>query len=830
MTQEASAEDARLVQLRAAGQGWTDEQEQSREAPVGVSADLLMVKEVHGSLPGDRYVRVVRTGRGSFRHGQAGGVQATATLPRARGPLGRLLYAAKLRLVGDPLTNEQAGHERLTKVKALAVLSSDAVSSVAYATGAMLSVLLVAGTGSFNVSVYIGAAIAALFAIVVLSYRQTVKAYPRGGGSYIVASDNLGHVFGLLAGSSLMIDYVLTVAVSITQGVANLVSIDPGLASFQLLFDITALIVLLLGNLRGIRESGTIFMLPSYMFISFVYLMIIVGTAHFLANGMHAMPPHYLTGVSPVRATESLGLFLILRAFAGGCTALTGVEAISDGVPAFKPPEWRNARTTLTALGLVAISMFAGITLLSHAYGLVPNMGDNPPTLIAQLNSSTLGGTPLFYYGQIVTALILLLAANTAYSDFPRLAFFMARDSFLPHQFTHRGDRLSYSNGILILTGLAAVLVLRYWSDASQLFNLYVIGVFASFTLSQSGMVRRWWRRREPGWRKGMAINGTGAVVTFVVLCITGYTKFLAGAWMVVVLVPIMVIGFLSIRGHYMEAIVAIEPKPVTAPTRLRHTVLVSAFHGGAYQLSRVRSYLRTMTPERVVLVGAPGWPEDEEFEGDEEFDLSRAPAEGKGEYAALVAAIHEARQRYADEVISVILPVLPRSPLAMFSQWLLRRRLLRRHCVAIVQISEHLDTALVRAHHTNLISVSSLSQASIEAMAYCRSLLRGRLLALHVVAEEDLERARHEWDAWGNHVPLVTIDSPYRAIVAPLRAYVEAMGEREGGELITMALPLVMARGLLGRFLHNHTANYLRRLLLDQPNTVVISVPHEIP
>jgi len=828
---ESVDDQARLAELRAAGQGWLDYGKQGPESPPGVSADLVLVKQVHGSLPGDKYVRVVRSGRRAFRPSGPGSIRATARLPRARGPVGRLLFAAKQILVGDPLANEQAPHERLTKLKALAVLSSDAISSVAYATGAMLSVLLVAGTGSFGVSLGIGAAIATLFAIVVLSYRQTVKAYPKGGGSYIVASDNLGPLFGLTAGSSLMIDYVLTVAVSITQGVANLVSIDPGLAPYQLAFDIGALGILLLGNLRGIRESGTIFMLPSYMFMGFVYLMLGVGTVHFFTGGMHVVPPHPQFGIVPVQATETLSLFLVLRAFAGGCTALTGVEAISDGVPAFKPPEWRNARTTLTTLGLVAITMFSGITLMAHAYGLVPNAGDNPPTLIAQLNQATLGNGVLFYFGQIATALILLLAANTAFSDFPRLAYFMSRDSYLPHQFTHKGDRLSYSNGILILTALAMALILRFWADASQLFNLYVIGVFASFTLSQSGMVRRWWRRREPGWHKGIIINGTGATITFIVLGITAYTKFLSGAWLVVVLVPIMVTGFFCIHGHYVEAVEAIRPRPVTAPARLHHTLVVSGFHGGPQVLGLCIAYLQIFNARRVIIVGPPKLDTTDLAEALADLDVECVFTAGRSEPRTLVSVVRQVQQQgIPDDKITVMLPALPFGPISLPSQWVLRRILQRHRGVAVVQMAHAQNMAMVATRHTTLVSVSSLTQSSIEAMAYCKSLVMGRILAVHVVAEEDLEKVRREWDAWGNHIPLVTIDSPYRGIVAPLYAYVDALTEGDATQTTTVALPLVVARGILGRFLHNHTANRLRRLLLDRPNTVVISIPYEIP
>jgi amino acid transporter len=827
MAESAVSDESRIEALRAAGQGWPDDAE-VRSDRAGVSSDLVSIKPVSGTHIGDKYVRVVRTGRGTFRSTGPGAVRATAAVPRARGPLGRLIFAAKERVVGDPLANEQASHERLTKVKALAVLSSDAISSVAYATGAMLSVLLVAGTGSFNVSLGIGAAIAALFAIVILSYRQTVKAYPRGGGSYIVASDNLGSLFGLIAGSSLMIDYVLTVAVSITQGVANLVSLAPGLAAFTLLFDLVAIALLLFGNLRGIRESGTIFMLPSYLFIVFVYGMIVIGTVHFLANGMHVMAPHYLPGVSPVRATETLGLFLILRAFAGGCTALTGVEAISDGVPAFKAPEWLNARTTLTTLGVLAITMFGGITLLVHAYGLVPNSGDNVPTLISQLNSATLGNGIGFYYGQIVTALILLLAANTAFSDFPRLAFFMARDSFLPHQFTHKGDRLSYSNGILILTVLATVLVLRYWSDTSQLFNLYVVGVFASFTLSQSGMVRRWWTKREPGWKKGITINGTGATVTFVVLLITASTKFLSGAWLVVVMVPLMVTAFFRIRAHYRHSGEALRPRPIPAPSATRHVVAVSAF-GDGESLDRCLAYARTLRAQRVLVVGNVGTEIEIAGAIDPYPAVEYIPAATAHQSSALLAAVAALHAHGEKDQVTVVLPAPSSTPWAMYRQWRLRSRLLRHEGAAVAQVANGLDTACVATRHTSLISIATLNAAALAALAYCGSLLRGRVLGVHVMADEDREQARRDWDAWGNHIPLINIDSPYRAIVAPLRAYIDALSEREGGESITMVLPLVFAPGVLSRILHNHTANRLRRLLLKRPNTVVISIPHRI-
>jgi amino acid transporter len=826
---ETQEEEARLLTLREAGKGWPESANGVPAAPAG-QPDLTVMREVRGARPGDRFVRVARAGHGAFRTAGPGAVRATAAIPRARGPLGRLVFRGKELVVGSPLANERAPHERLTKVKALAVLSSDPISSVAYATGAMLSVLLVAGTRSFNVSLGIAAAIATLLAIVILSYRQTIKAYPHGGGSYIVASANLGALFGLIAGSSLMIDYVLTVAVSVTQGVANIVSLAPGLAAFTLVLDLSFILILLFGNLRGIRESGTIFMLPSYLFIIFVYLMIVVGGARFFAGGAHVLAPHVLPGVTPVKATESLSLFLILRAFAGGCTALTGVEAISDGVPAFQPPEWRNARTTLTTLGVLSISMFAGITLLVHAYGLVPNPGDSVPTLISQLNSTILGNGIGFYYGQIVTALILLLAANTAFSDFPRLAFFMARDSFLPHQFKHRGDRLSYSNGILILTLLATLLIVRYWSDTSQLFNLYVIGVFASFTLSQAGMVRRWWLGHEEGRRKGIFINGLGAAVTAVVLCITAVTKFTSGAWLVVLLVPLMVTVFYRIRAHYRDSARSLIPRAVTSPDALRHILVVSAF-GDEEERRAVLAYLKVLHPDRVVIVEpARSITDTDLLDRRDEETGAWVRVSAASAFTGMQAATARERSAAPDSYLTVLTARNPGRLIHDTRCRRLRRVLLRRHGAVVIEVTRGAHTRPAGKGHTTLVSVAALNQSSLEALAYSRSLFLGRVLAVHVAAEDDRERVRREWDAWGNHLPLVNIDSPFRAIVAPLCAYIDAVAEHDDEETIAMVLPLVLARGLLGRVLHNHTANRLRRLLLGRANTVVVSVPHRLP
>jgi amino acid transporter len=817
---EAPDNQERLEALREAGKGWSTA---PADSPADAAAAGLTMRSVRaGTHVGDRFVRVERAGKGRFRAVGPGDVRATAAVPRARGPLGLLAVRVKTLVVGDPLSNERLAHERLTKVKALAVLSSDAISSVAYATGAMLAVLLAAGTNNFGISLAIAAAISVLFAMVILSYRQTIKMYPKGGGSYIVASDNLGALAGVIAGSSLMIDYVLTVAVSVVTGVAALTSMATGLGKYDVLLDVLFVVLILFGNLRGIRESGTIFMVPPYLFIVGVYAMILAGIIKFIHNGAHVAP-----SVTVVHGTEALTVFLVLRAFASGCTALTGVEAISDGVPAFEAPEWRNARTTITTLGFLAISMFIGITILVHLYGLVPNPGDASPTLISKLNQATLGTGFGFYYVQITTALILMLAANTAYSDFPRLAFFMARDNFLPHQFRQRGDRLSYSNGILVLTLLALVLILVFQGSFEALVNLYVIGVFASFTLSQSGMVRRWWKRREPGWRKGILLNGTGAALTFVVLLITAVTKFIYGAWLVVLLVPLMTFVFFRIRAHYRRSGKALLPRPGISPAAIRHTLIIAGGVDGARP--DALAYLKTLHPGRVMSLGEESPGAETSAIDSNLSDSEVIPVEASGTLKTLLGTVDRLLADGPNQRVTVLVEAAPRGWRRYFAQRRLRLSMLGRG-VAVANIAPGLNRDAVADHHVALVSVAALNQAGLDTLAYAGSLIRGKVVGVHIAAEEDRERVRQEWEAWGNHMPLRVIESPYRAIVSPLRAYVDDLAQSGADETITVVLPMVVTRGLLARILHNHTANRIRRLLLERPNTVVISVPHVLP
>ena len=512
--------------------------------------DLEQGELYAGTHPGDRFIRRVPAHRAGFRRLSPHHLEALPTASEPTTPTGRIFQRLKQILIGAPLSTAEAAHERLTKIKALAVLSSDALSSVTYASEAILAALLVAGTGAFTNNIPISLAIALLIGIVIFSYRQTIYAYPKGGGSYIVSKDNLGTLPGLVAAGALLTDYVLTVAVSIAAGVANLISLAntwgaPDLSDYRVEGVLAAIIILVVLNLRGIRESATIFAAPTYIFLILMYAMLGLGLVQFVTGALgtvHSVPAPLPAG------TQAVTIFILLRAFASGCTALTGIEAISDGVPAFQKPEAKNAATTLVVMGSLLGTMFLGISFLAdHAHVQISRI----ETVVSQLARVIFGQGILYAALLVFTALLLVLAANTAFSDFPRLGFFLSRDGFLPHQFSFRGDRLAFSVGIVTLGLMAALLVLVFNGATDALLPLYAIGVFTSFTLSQSGMVLRWWRQRPPGWQINLLINGVGATVTLVVAVILAAEKFTEGAWIVLIIIPLLVLLFLAIHRHY---------------------------------------------------------------------------------------------------------------------------------------------------------------------------------------------------------------------------------------------------------------------------------------
>jgi amino acid transporter len=546
-----------------------------RTAPV----DRRIVEQVRRSRPGDAVVRVRRPKFTGFARRGGGRLEASLTLEEPRGAWGRLWRV----LVGTPIHSELEINERLTKKKALAVFSSDALSSVAYAPQATLVVLLAAGVGALFWSLPISIAVVLLLAVVVFSYRQTIYAYPSGGGSYIVAHENLGEIPGLTAAAALSVGYILTVSVSIASAIDQLVSAVPTLLPLKVELGIAAVALVTLANLRGIRESGSIFAVPTYVFLASMFALIGDGLfLHF--NGQLVVPPPENVA-API---EAFSLFLVLRAFAVGSAVMTGTEAISNGIPAFKPPESRNAAHTIVTMATILALMFLGLSYLIVVAGIIPRPEES---VISLLSHAVFGSGPLYYVVQGSAVLILVLAANTAFADFPRLASLLARDEYAPKQFAFRGERLAFSNGILILGGLSAMLIVLFGGSTDALLPLYAVAVFTAFTLSQAGMVQHWRRLRGRRWQLKAVINGIGAIATGVVTIVAATTNFMDpafpiikglpigwGSWLVLVIVPLFIWLLLTIKAHYREAErnTALPPLPDPLTDKpLRNVVVV---------------------------------------------------------------------------------------------------------------------------------------------------------------------------------------------------------------------------------------------------------------
>jgi len=515
-------------------------------------------------------------------------------------------------LIGRPLATADAPHQTIRKVVGLAVFASDALSSTAYATQEILVILAFVGASALGLAFPISVAIVVLLAILTLSYEQTIHAYPGGGGAYIVARDNLGEVPAQIAAAALLTDYVLTVAVSISSGVAQITSAWPALYTYRVWIAVGLVLFVMLINLRGVKESGAVFALPTYAFLGLMFLTVGVGLAQYLTGALGVVidPPE----MERLHEAQAISLFLILRAFASGTTALTGVEAISNGIPAFKEPRSRNAGITLVWMSAILGLLFLGITLLAGRIGAVPSEAE---TVISQLARTVFGGRGTLYLGVVsATTLILIMAANTSFADFPRLSALAAADGFLPRQLAYRGSRLVYSRGIALLAGVACLLIVVFRASVTGLIPLYAIGVFLSFTLSQSGMSHRWWKighlepgqevkergstlRFEHGWRTKMAINGFGSFLTAVVALVFGVTKFRDGAWVVILLIPALVYGFSRIHRHYRDiaADLSLEKHWAEPPAVARHRVIlpISGVHQGTLKALR---YARALSPD----------------------------------------------------------------------------------------------------------------------------------------------------------------------------------------------------------------------------------------
>jgi len=623
--------------------------------------------------------------------------------------------AVKRLLVGRALRTEQASHERLTKKTALAVFSSDALSSTAYATEEILLVLAVAAAatsgGSFSFVVPVSVGIAVLLAIVATSYRQTIHAYPSGGGAYIVAKENLGTTPGLIAGASLLVDYVLTVSVSIAAGVAAITSAVQGtryawLNDHKVILCLVFIAFIAIANLRGVRESGALFATPTYVFVVSFLFMIVFGLFHYFTyGGAAAIPSQEELKTAEGYHLQPLTLFLLLGAFSNGCAALTGIEAISNGVQAFKKPEAGNAATTLIWMAILLTAMFLGTSVMAYLYHVHPKQSE---TVISQFARIMFTG-PLgwFYYVvQAATAAILVLAANTAFADFPRLSSLLARDRFLPRQFANRGDRLVFSNGIVILAIFSGVLVIAFGGDTSRLIPLYAVGVFLSFTLSQSGMVVHWLRERakkhSQGWKKSLVINAVGALATFVVLCVFIATKFIHGAWIVVVLIPLLVFFFKAIQKHYVMVAKQLSTEGLEQIRPIKHTVIVpiSGLHRGVVNALQ---YARSIASDKVQAVYV-------DFEGEATASLKDKwerwgagvqlvvlPSPYRELARPLLRHIHRLSKENSDDIITVVLPeFIPARWWQHFlhnqSSLLLKGSLLFKKGVIVTSVPYHLE------------------------------------------------------------------------------------------------------------------------------------------
>jgi amino acid transporter len=543
-------------------------------------------RSLPGAKPGDRRVRIDRPRTRYFRYTAPGAFAARDIVDAPTTPLERLATNARRTVFGRRLASDEELAERLPKWKALPVFSSDVMSSVAYASEASLFTLLAAGSGSFSALIPISLAIIGVLFIVTFSYRQTIRAYPNGGGSYIVARANLGVLPGLVGAAALLTDYVLTVSVSVAAGIVALASAFPPIRPIAVPLMVASILLVMLINLRGVRDSGTIFALPTYIFIGTALLLVGLGVARTILGA----PPH-VTDVVPLAVPpQTLGILLLGRAFADGCSAMTGTEAVANGVPAFKPPEWRNAQATMAAVAVLLAVMYFGISYLALVSGATPAASGE--SVLSQIGRSTFGLGPIYYVLQFSTMGILILAANTSFADFPRLSSILARDGFFPRQFAYRGERLAFNAGIVALALVSIVVLVAFGGDVNALIPLYAIGVFTAFTLSQAGMVRHWYVARGAGWRRSAVINGIGAAITGLITLIFAVAKFALGAWIILLIVPLFVVAMLLIHRTYAGEARGLDVRPdvrIGRPSRKQRVIVAApAFTRAVVQAVRV--------------------------------------------------------------------------------------------------------------------------------------------------------------------------------------------------------------------------------------------------
>jgi len=785
------------------------------------------VSVVRGRRPGDDYVRIRREDLGGFRRTRRGHLVATEAASTSPGPAARLAARVRDVLIGRPLDSEAIESERLSVFKALPILSSDALSSVAYGPEAALAVLAAAGTAALFWNVPISIAVALLMLIVTISYQQVIRGHPGGGGSYAVARANLGVVLGLVAGAALLVDYVLTVSVSISSGVDALISPFRELTPYRLEISVVLVALLMLGNLRGVREAGFILAVPTYLFVVAMLALIAAGLVRAAFGGA----PH-AGEYPPIATTEPLTPLLVLAAFASGCSSMTGIEAVSNSVPSFYDPRVRNATRTLAMLGGLLILLFVGVEALDLLYSAVPRPGGSP-TVLSQIAAAVFTGPARWlYFGvQFSTVLVLVLAANTSFNGFPRLSAILARDDFLPHWFAQLGNRLVYSSAIVFLAVAATILMLAFSGSTDALINLFALGVFTAFSLAQTAMVRQWWTRRERGWQRGLAINATGAVVTALVGVVIVVTKSPRGAWVVVVLVPALVLGFLAINRTYRHVGAELERIPAGTEMPKLGPALV-AVRRWDRAAANALAYARALRGSALALVppgsGAPpGLPPG--------VEVREVAGRGLDSQLREIDAIRRAPDA------GIVTVVLPDEPLPLPAQIVLRPRLVRLKLAllwrrnVVAASCPWFGDGPVAGPHKAFVPISQLDVVTVGALGYALA-LGVDVVALHVVA--DVEQVAHaeldevpgqfrRWAAGlaGRRPSLVVIDSPYRAVVPPIVSYVMQWRERHPRSVCTVVIPELVDRRLWTLALHNHRAFWLKAILLRQPGIGVADV-----
>ena len=754
-------------------------------------------------------------------------------------------------LVGRAVSSAHLEHTLLPKWLALPVFSSDALSSVAYASEEILRVLLIASVGAAAHVTPIAIAIGALMIIVVASYRQTVRAYPSGGGAYIVSKENLGQTPGLIAASALLVDYMMTVVVSVVAGVVAMISALPSLAPYRVELAVGFVVLITLANLRGVREAGTIFAVPTYCFIVAIVVMVVAGIARcatggcpvsHLPAGLHAEP-------DIATAVHAISLWVILRAFSSGATALTGVEAISNGVPAFRRPQARNAAETLAIMGGISVTMFLGISFLTtHIHGITISADRS---VVAQIAASVFGDrTAMFYVVQAFTAAILVLAANTAYQDFPRLASILARDRFMPRQFLNRGDRLVFSNGVIGLALGAIIVIIAFDADLNRLIQLYVVGVFTSFTLSQTGMVRHWLaegrkgRDAMKGWRYSIVINLVGAVTTGVVLVVITATKLKGGAWLSILVMATIVPVFRSIHRHYLSVQLQLR-RGAVEPGRFGANRVVLLVPDLSAATAEALGYVRSVRPPELhaVYVGPePVTPDLLErwrtFSGGD-LRLNALETQG-GDLLVAVRAYLAGIRRAPEDFVTVVLPEIVREGTVVYlfrqrSKVRLKSGLLREPNVVVADVpvwregrgpAEEVARPLIPQRTVTLVFASAVHDATIRAVNYALALGATETRAVHFDLDPDTSRRiEEEWFDRRLGIPLDVVEAPFRDLTGPMLAEVHRYTSRSD-TLVTVVLPEFVVPKWRYLILHNQNALFVKRLLLFEDRVVLSSVP----